>query len=74
MAAAAFGSAVVTGAAIADVGDFASAGSLFLNLRDSVEKNVVSATVGSFDYERYFAMGSTKLDGGSLLYAGETNF
>jgi outer membrane receptor protein involved in Fe transport len=58
----------------ADVGDFASAGSLFLNLRDSVEKNVVSATVGSFDYERYFTMGSTKLGGGSLLYAGETNF
>jgi outer membrane receptor protein involved in Fe transport len=58
----------------ADVGDFASAGSLFLNLRDSVEKNIVSATVGSFDYERYFTIGSTKLGGGSLLYAGETNF
>ncbi|HUC50097.1 MAG TPA: TonB-dependent receptor [Xanthobacteraceae bacterium] len=58
----------------ADVGDFASAGSLFLNLRDSVPKNIVSVTAGSFDYERYFGMGSTKLGGGSLLYAGETNF
>ena len=58
----------------ADVGDFASAGSLFLNLRDSVDKPIVSVTAGSFDYERYFAMGSTKLDGGSLLYAGESDF
>ncbi len=58
----------------ADVGDFANAGSLFLNLRDSVDKNIVSASVGSFDYQRYFTMGSTKLGGGSLLYAGETNF
>jgi outer membrane receptor protein involved in Fe transport len=58
----------------ADVGDFATAGSLFLNLRDSVDKSIVSATVGSFDYERFFSMGSTKLGGGSLLYAGEVNF
>ncbi len=58
----------------ADVGDFANAGSLFLNLRDSVDKPIVSVTAGSFDYERYFAMGSTKLDGGSLLYAGESDF
>jgi outer membrane receptor protein involved in Fe transport len=58
----------------ADVGDFGNAGSLFLNLRDSVDKNIVSASIGSFDYQRYFTMGSTKLGGGSLLYAGETNF
>jgi outer membrane receptor protein involved in Fe transport len=57
----------------ADVGDFATAGSLFLNLRDSVDKNIVSVTAGSFDYQRYFTMGSAKLGGGSLLYAGETN-
>jgi outer membrane receptor protein involved in Fe transport len=56
----------------ADVGDFATAGSLFLNLRDTTQKNIVSVTAGSFDYQRYFAMGSTKLGGGSLLYAGET--
>src|SRR5580693_755243 len=53
----------------ADVGDFATAGSLFINLRDSVDKNVVEATYGSFDYMRLFGMGSTKLDGGDLLYA-----
>jgi hypothetical protein len=57
----------------ADVGDFASAGSLFINLKDSVDKNVAEATVGSFDYQRYFTMGSTKLGGGALLYAGEVN-
>src|ERR1700731_4266163 len=38
----------------ADVGDFATAGSLFLNLRDAVDKAIVSATYGSFDYERLF--------------------
>ncbi len=58
----------------ADVGDFATAGSLFLNLRDNVENNIVSATLGSFDYERYFTIGSTKFGSGSLLYAGEVNF
>jgi len=58
----------------ADVGDFATAGSLFVNLRDSVEKNVVSVTAGSFDYARLFTMGSFKLGDGSLLYAGETNY
>jgi outer membrane receptor protein involved in Fe transport len=57
----------------ADVGDFATAGSLFINLRDSVDKKIVEATVGSFDYQRYFTMGSVKLGGGSLLYAGEVN-
>jgi outer membrane receptor protein involved in Fe transport len=58
----------------ADVGDFATAGSLFINLKDSVDKNVAEATLGSFGDQRYFTMGSTKLGGGSLLYAGETNF
>ena len=43
----------------ADVGDFATAGSLFINLRDSVDKNIVEATTGSFDYERAFTMGSS---------------
>jgi len=57
----------------ADVGDFATAGSLFINLRDSVDKTIAEATVGSFDYLRYFGMGATKLGGGTLLYAGEVN-
>ena len=57
----------------ADVGDFATAGSLFINLRDSVDKTIAEATVGSFDYLRYFGMGATRLGGGTLLYAGEVN-
>ena len=57
----------------ADVGDFATAGSLFINLRDSVDKNVVEASTGSFSYQRAFTMGSIKLGGGALLYAGEVN-
>ena len=58
----------------ADVGDFATAGSLFINLKDSIDKKVAEVTAGSFGYQRYFTMGSAKLGGGSLLYAGETNF
>src|ERR1700722_19364938 len=58
----------------ADVGDFATAGSLFVNLRDSVDKTIAETTLGSFGDQRYFTMGSTKLGGGTLLYAGETNF
>ena len=57
----------------ADVGDFANAGTLSINLRDSVEQNIEQATIGSFGYERFFTMGSTKLGDGSLLYAGEVN-
>ena len=57
----------------ADVGDFANAGALAVNLRDSVDQKILEETYGSFGYERLFTMGSTKLDGGSLLYAGEVN-
>ena len=55
----------------ADVGDFASAGDLHVSLRDSVPQNIESMTVGSFGYDRFLALGSTKAGGGSLLYAGE---
>ncbi len=65
--------AIRKGPYFADVGDFATAGSLFVNLRDSVDKNVVEATYGSFDYLRLFGMGSTRLNGGNLLYAAEVN-
>jgi outer membrane receptor protein involved in Fe transport len=67
------GLAIRKGPYFADVGDFATAGSLFVNLRDSVDKRIVEATLGSFGYQRYFTMGSTKLGGGTLLYAGEVN-
>jgi len=57
----------------ADVGDFANAGTLAINLRDSVEQKIVEATTGSFGYERLFTMGSNTFANGSLLYAGEVN-
>ena len=57
----------------ADIGDFANAGDLHLSLRDSVPKNIISTTVGSFGYDRVLALGSTALGAGSLLYAGEFN-
>ena len=55
----------------ADVGDFDSAGTLNISLRDSVDRNIQSVTVGSFGYDRLLNLGSVKLNGGSLLYAGE---
>ena len=55
----------------ADVGDFASAGDLHVSLRDSVPQNIESMTVGSFGYDRFLTLGSTKAGGDSLLYAGE---
>jgi opacity protein-like surface antigen len=55
----------------ADVGDFENAGNLHINLRDSIEQNIESVTVGSFGYQRYLTLGSTKAGGGTLLYAGE---
>ena len=65
------GMEVRKGPYFADVGDFANAGDLHLFLRDSIPQNIVSATVGSFGYDRFLTLGSTKLGGGSLLYAGE---
>ena len=40
-------------------------------MRDSVEQNIQSVTVGSFGYDRFLNLGSTKLGDGTLLYAGE---
>jgi opacity protein-like surface antigen len=57
----------------ADVGDFASAGDLHVSLRDGVAQNIESMTVGSFGYDRFLTLGSTKAGSGSLLYAGEFN-
>jgi opacity protein-like surface antigen/outer membrane receptor protein involved in Fe transport len=67
------GMEVRKGPYFANVGDFANAGDLHLSLRDSMENNIVSTTVGSFGYDRFLALGSTKLGDGSLLYAGEFN-
>jgi hypothetical protein len=58
----------------ADVGDFATAGSLFINLRDAVAKNIATVTLGSFNFQRFLALGATPFGGGMLLYAGDANF
>ena len=55
----------------ADEGDFASAGSLHINLIDRPERNIAQMTLGSFGYQRYFGMGATKWGNGTLLAAGE---
>ena len=55
----------------ADVGDFANAGNLHISVRDSVDQNIQLATAGSFGYWRFLSLGSTKVGGGTLLYAGE---
>ena len=57
----------------ADVGDFDNAGALNISLRDSIGQNIQSVTAGSFGYTRLLSYGSTKVGGGSLLYAGEFN-
>ena len=57
----------------ADVGDFSNAGTLSINLRDSIPQSIESVSIGSFGYDRYLALGSTRLGAGSLLYAGELN-
>jgi opacity protein-like surface antigen len=57
----------------ADVGDFENAGNLHINVRDSFDQNIESVTLGSYGYERYLTLGSTKLGDGTLLYAGQFN-
>jgi opacity protein-like surface antigen/outer membrane receptor protein involved in Fe transport len=57
----------------ADVGDFTNAGNLHISFRDAVERNIEQVTVGSFGYDRVLLLGSSKLDSGSLLYAGAFN-
>jgi len=55
----------------ADVGDFAAAGSVHINLIDSVAGPTAKVTLGSFDYTRSLAIDSVKLGDGNLLFAGE---
>ena len=63
--------AIRKGPYFADEGDFASTGNLHIGLIDRVDKNVAQMTLGSFGYQRWFGMGSTKLGPGNLLIAGE---
>jgi opacity protein-like surface antigen len=55
----------------ADVGDFENAGNLHISVRDTVPQNIESVTIGSYNYQRYLALGSVKAGDGNLLYAGE---
>jgi hypothetical protein len=55
----------------ADEGDFGSAGNLHISLIDAVNASVAQVTIGSFGYERLFAMSSTKAGDGNLLVATE---
>nr|CAJ01624.1 putative outer membran receptor signal peptide protein [Methylocapsa acidiphila] len=55
----------------ADQGDFASAGSVHINLLDSFDGQYAKATLGSFDYLRYLGFGSIKTGEGNILYAAE---
>ena len=62
--------AVRKGPYYADVGDFGSAGNLSIDLLDA-SKSIAQVTLGSFGYERLFAMSSAKLGTGNFLAAAE---
>jgi len=55
----------------ADVGDFASAGSLAIDYINMLPKNIVETTNGGFGYHRGLAAGSTVVGAGTLLAAVE---
>jgi outer membrane receptor protein involved in Fe transport len=63
--------AIRKGPYFADEGDFSSVGNLHIGLTDRIDKSIAQATIGSFGYQRYFGMGSTKAGAGTLLFAGE---
>ncbi len=58
----------------ADEGDFGSAGNVHISFIDSIDKTILTTTIGSFGYERVFGMSSAKAGDGTLLFAGETGF
>jgi outer membrane receptor protein involved in Fe transport len=55
----------------ADVGDFGSAGSVDVALRNALPGNFAQMTFGSFGYRRLLGMTTTRLGDGTLLFAGE---
>jgi len=54
----------------ANVGDFGAVGSVRMSYRDSIPDQL-SATVGTLDFQRYFAAGTEGLGNGHLLAAAE---
>ena len=55
----------------ADEGDFGSAGDLHIGLIDAAKASIAQVTVGSFGYERLFALSSTRVGAGNFLAAAE---
>ena len=55
----------------ADVGDFASAGSVAIDYLNKLPRNLAEVTFGSFGYRRGLAAGSTEVGAGTLLAAIE---
>jgi outer membrane receptor protein involved in Fe transport len=55
----------------ADVGDFASAGSVAIDYLNKLPRNLAEVTFGSFGYRRGLAAGSTAVGAGTLLAAIE---
>ena len=55
----------------AQEGDFSSAGAIHISYADRLEKNLLSATGGSFGFWRGLAAGSTTLGQGTLTGVGE---
>jgi outer membrane receptor protein involved in Fe transport len=54
----------------ANVGDYGAVGSVRMNYRDAISDQL-SATIGTLDYQRYFAAGSQAIGAGQLLTAAE---
>lgn len=61
------------GSYYAEEGDFSSAGAANISYVTSLEKGIVSASPGSFDYGRLLVADSVKAAGGDLLGAVEYN-
>lgn len=58
----------------AETGDFASAGTAYVELFDELERGIFEASAGMYGWGRLLLADSVKAGGGNLLYAGEANF
>jgi outer membrane receptor protein involved in Fe transport len=62
---------VKKGPYFAEEGDFSSVGAIRISLVDGFSTQYFKPTVGSFNYQRYLGIGTTKIGEGTLLLAGE---
>jgi outer membrane receptor protein involved in Fe transport len=58
----------------AETGDFASAGSAYVEMFDELERGLFEASAGMNGWGRLLLADSVEAGGGNLLYAGEANF